>query len=76
MNSSNKILSHGVPQYSVSSPILFSIYLLSLFEIVHWFPVINYHLYPDNLQCYIELTSYRMLFLLIIIIFELLKYLK
>ena len=35
--------------------ILFSIYLLPLIDIFHQFPDINYHLYADDLQIYIEL---------------------
>ena len=52
-----KLLSHVIPRGSVLGPILFYIYLLPLITNFHQFPDINYHLYVDNLQIYIELPT-------------------
>ena len=50
-----KILSYCIPQGSVLGPILFSINMLPSIEICHHFHEINYHLYADDLQMYMEL---------------------
>ena len=60
MNIHLKLLSHGVTQGSVRGTILFSIYMLPLIDIVHQFPDINYHLYADDLQIYIELPLHSL----------------
>ena len=49
-------LQFRVPQGSVLSPILFSLYTNPISSIIHSHSTINYHFYTDDSQLYITLT--------------------
>ena len=55
--SSHSPMKYGVPQLSVLGPSLFSIYLYQLPSIISKYPNIYYHLYADDIQLYMFLST-------------------
>ena len=55
--SSTSPMKYGVPQGSVFSPSLFSIYLYPLLSIISKYPNIYYHIYADDIQLYMFLPT-------------------
>ena len=50
-------IDHGVPQGSILSPILFSIYLIPLQTIMKRYPSITYNLYADDIELHATITN-------------------
>ena len=46
---------YGEPQGSVLRPLLFSLYILPLKNIISNFPSVKYQIFADDIQLYIEL---------------------
>ena len=46
---------YGVPQGSVLWPLIFSLYILPLKNIISIFPSVKYQIFADDIQLYIEL---------------------
>ena len=46
---------YGVPQSSVLGPLLFSLYILHLKNIISNFPFVKYQIFAIDIQLYIEL---------------------
>ena len=45
-------LNHGIPQGSVLSPPLFSIYIRPIADLIKTFPNIHYHIFADDIQMF------------------------
>ena len=50
-------IDQGVPQGSILSPILFSIYLIPLQTIMKRYPSITYNLYADDIELHVTITK-------------------
>ena len=48
----SRTLHYGIPHRSVLGPLLFSIYILPIHNIIGQFPDVHYHIYADDIQLY------------------------
>ena len=55
--STSYTIEYSVPQGSILSPILFSIYLIPLQRIMKRYPSINYNLYADDIELHATIIN-------------------